>query len=166
MGAENLLFKLRDALNTHDIETFVSCFDENYYSEQPVHPDRTFQGRVVRNAASLDAASRTMLVEVEVPNPDGILLPGMYSTVQFKLVNPSPPIVVADSSIIVLAEGPQIAVVDKDDVVHIRKVRLGRDFGRTVEILSGCNEGERIVTTPSALLKDGAKVRVQTAGPS
>ena len=130
------------------------------------YPERTFQGRVVRNAAALDAASRTMLVEVEVPNPDGILLPGMYSTVQFKLVNPSPPIVVADSSIIVLAEGPQIAVVDKDDIVRIRKVRLGRDFGRTVEILSGCNVGERIVTTPSALLKDGAKVRVQTGNPS
>ena len=45
MNAEILLFKLRDALNAHDIETFVSCFDENYYSEQPVHPDRTFQGR-------------------------------------------------------------------------------------------------------------------------
>lgn len=130
------------------------------------YPDRTFRGQVVRNAASLDATSRTMLVEVEAPNPDGILLPGMYSTVSFKLVNPSPPIVVADSSIIVLAEGPQIAVVDKDDVVRIRKVRLGRDFGRTVEILSGCSEGERIVTTPSDLLKDGAKVRVQTAGPS
>lgn len=130
------------------------------------YPDRTFQGRVVRNAASLDVASRTMLVEVEAPNPDGILLPGMYSTVQFKLVNPSPPIVVADSSIIVLADGPQIAVVDKDDVVRIRKVRLGRDFGKTVEILSGCSEGERIVTTPSDLLKDGAKVRVQPARPA
>ncbi len=127
------------------------------------YPERTFRGQVVRNAASLDATSRTMLVEVEAPNPDGILLPGMYSTVRFRLVNPSPPIVVADSSIIVLAEGPQIAVVDKDDVVRIRKVRLGRDFGKTVEILSGCSEGERIVTTPSDLLKDGAKVRVQTA---
>jgi RND family efflux transporter MFP subunit len=130
------------------------------------YPERTFQGRVVRNAASLDVASRTMLVEVEAPNPDGILLPGMYSTVKFKLVNASPPIVVADSSIIVLADGPQIAVVDRDDVVRIRKVRLGRDFGRTVEILSGCSEGERIVTTPSDLLKDGAKVRVQPARPS
>ena len=104
--------------------------------------------------------------EVEAPNPDGILLPGMYSTVRFRLVNASPPIVVADSSIIVLADGPQIAVVDKDDVVRIRKVRLGRDFGKIVEILSGCTEGERIVTTPSDLLKDGAKVRVQAAGPS
>ncbi len=130
------------------------------------YPERTFRGKVVRNAASLDAASRTMLVEVEAPNPDGILLPGMYSTVQFRLVNPSPPIVVADSSIIVLADGPQIAVVDKDDVVRIRKVRLGRDFGRTVEILSGCDEGERIVTTPSDLLKDGAKVRVLPAAAS
>lgn len=130
------------------------------------YPERVFKGKVVRNAAALDAASRTMLVEVEVPNPEDILLPGMYSTVQFTLVNPSPPIVIADSSLIVLADGPQIAVVDKDDIVRIRKVRLGRDTGKTVEIISGCSEGERIVTTPSDLLKDGTKVRVLPAGPS
>ena len=130
------------------------------------YPDRTFRGQVVRNASALDAASRTMLVEVEVPNPEDILLPGMYSTVQFRLVNPSPPIVVADSSIIVLADGPQIAVVDKEDIVRIRKVRLGRDFGKAVEILSGCTEGERVVITPSDLLKDGTKVRVQAASAS
>jgi len=54
MDAELLLFKLKDALNAHDIEAFVACFDEKYYSEQPVHPDRTFQGReqVRRNWAS------------------------------------------------------------------------------------------------------------------
>jgi hypothetical protein len=54
MDAETLLFKLRDALNAHDIEAFIACFDEKYYSEQPVHPDRTFQGReqVRRNWAS------------------------------------------------------------------------------------------------------------------
>lgn len=54
MDAEALLFKLKDALNAHDIEAFVACFDDNYYSEQPVHPDRTFQGReqVRRNWAS------------------------------------------------------------------------------------------------------------------
>jgi multidrug efflux pump subunit AcrA (membrane-fusion protein) len=102
-----------------------------------------------------------MLVEVEAPNPNGVLLPGMYSTVHFRLVDPSPPIVVADSSIIVLDSGPHIAVVDNDDVVHMRKVQLGRDFGTTVEILSGCSPGERIVVSPSDLLRDGAKVRVQ-----
>src|SRR4030095_710410 len=54
MDAETLLFKLKDALNTHDIEAFVLCFDENYYSEQPVHPDRKFRGRdqVRKNWAS------------------------------------------------------------------------------------------------------------------
>lgn len=129
------------------------------------YPDRTFEGKVVRNAASLDATSRTMLVEVEVPNPDGLLLPGLYSTVHFWLVNQSPPIVVLDSSVIVLDGAPQIAIVDKDDVVQIRKVRLGRDFGRTVEVLTGCEEGDRIILNPSDLLKNGARVRVRTGNP-
>jgi hypothetical protein len=81
--------------------------------------------------------------------------------VHFKLVDPTPPIVVADSSVIVLADGPQIAIVDKDDVVRIRKVRLGRDSGKTIDIVSGVTEGDRIVLNPSDLLKDGARVRVQ-----
>ncbi len=126
------------------------------------YPDRHFGGKVVRNAAALDTTSRTMVVEIEVPNPDGTLLPGMYATVHFKLVDPTPPIVVADSSVIVLADGPQIAIVDKDDVVRIRKIRLGRDSGKTIDIVSGVTEGDRIVHNPSDLLKDGMKVRVQT----
>lgn len=129
------------------------------------YPDRTFKGKVVRNAAALDAISRTMLVEVEVPNPDGILLPGLYSTVHFRLVNPTPPIVVADASIIVLDGAPQIAIVDKDDVVQIRKVGLGKDYGRSVEVLTGCDEGDRVVLNPSDLLKNGTKVRVRTGNP-
>jgi RND family efflux transporter MFP subunit len=125
------------------------------------YPERGFAGRVVRNAAALDASSRTMLVEVEAPNRDGVLLPGMYSTVHFRLVDPAPPVVVAEQSIIVLDGGPQVAVVDNGDVVHIRKVQLGRNLGTTVEILSGCSPGERIIVGPSDLLRDGAKVRVQ-----
>jgi multidrug efflux pump subunit AcrA (membrane-fusion protein) len=81
------------------------------------------------------------------------------------LVNQSPPIVVLDSSVIVLDGAPQIAIVDKDDVVQIRKVRLGRDFGRTVEVLTGCEEGDRIILNPSDLLKNGARVRVRTGNP-
>jgi multidrug efflux pump subunit AcrA (membrane-fusion protein) len=126
------------------------------------YPEQRFAGRVVRNAAALDATSRTMLVEVEAPNPDGILLPGLYSTVHFKLVDPAPPIVVADTSVRVLDAAPQLAIVDADDVVHLRKVQLGRDFGTTVEILSGCSPGERVVVNPSDLLKNGMKVRVYT----
>ena len=130
------------------------------------YPDRAFAGRVVRNAAALNANARTLQVEVQAANPDGILLPGMYSTVHFQLVDPAPPVVVADSSIIVHADGPKIAVVDKDDVVQIRKVQLGRDFGRSVEILSGCAQGDRVVVGPNDLLRNGAKVRVRAAEPS
>jgi RND family efflux transporter MFP subunit len=130
------------------------------------YADRTFKGKVARNAAALDATSRTLLVEVEAPNPDGILLPGMYATVHFRLVDPQPPIVVADSSIIVLDAAPHIAVVDKDNVLHLRRVRLGRDFGKTLEIVSGCAEGERVVVSPNDLLKDGQKVRVLAPTPS
>jgi RND family efflux transporter MFP subunit len=143
-------------------QSYLRMVKDGLAADVRVHeyPDRGFAGRVVRNAAALDATSRTMLVEVEAPNPDGILLPGMYSTVHFRLVDPAPPIVVADTSVIVLDGGPQVAVVDIDDVVHIRKVRLGRDFGTTIEILSGCSPGERIVVSPSDLLRDGTKVRV------
>jgi RND family efflux transporter MFP subunit len=130
------------------------------------YPDRSFAGRVVRNAAALNATSRTLQVEVEAPNPEGILLPGMYATVHFRLVDPSPPIVVADTSIIVRDAGPHIAVVGKDDVVQFRRVGLGRDFGTSVEILSGCAAGELVVVAPKDLLKNGAKVRILTAQPS
>jgi len=123
-------------------------------------PERRFAGKVVRNAAALDPASRTMLVEVEAPNPDGVLLPGMYATVEFRLVNDRPPIVIADSSLRVLADGTQVVVVGADDTVSIRKVRVGRDFGRSIEILSGIAEGERVVLSPSDLLRDGMKVRI------
>jgi RND family efflux transporter MFP subunit len=128
-------------------------------------PGRIFNGRVVRSAAALNVASRTMLIEVDVPNPDGVLLPGMYSTVRFKLVNPAPPIVVNDTSIIVLSGAPQVAVVDAQDVIRLRKIRLGRDFGITAEVLSGLEPGERVVLNPNDLLTEGTKVRVQTPSP-
>ncbi len=128
--------------------------------------DRAFSGKVVRNAASLDPTARTILVEIQVPNPDGLLLPGMYSTAHFKLVDPIPPIVIADTSIIVLDGATHIAVVDKDDIVHMRRVRLGRDFGKVVEVLTGCEAGERVIESPSDLLKEGMKVRVYAPKPS
>ena len=124
------------------------------------YPDRIFKGKITRNAAALDTASRTMLVEIQVSNPDSALLAGMYSTVRFNLENPNPPIVVPGASVLMGAEGTRIAVVGQDGVVTVRKVQLGRDFGKTVEIVSGCVEGEEIVMSPSDLLRTGIKVRV------
>lgn len=128
-------------------------------------PERRFAGRVVRNAAALDPTSRTLLVEIQVPNPDGLLLPGLYATVHFKLVDPQPPTIVGSPSVVVFDGRPQVAVVDRDDVVQIRTVRLGRDFGTTVEILDGCVPGERVVVSPNDLLRTGSKVRVHAEPP-
>ncbi len=130
------------------------------------YPDRVFKGKITRNAQALDPASRTMLVEVQVPNPDKTLLAGMYTTVRFNLNVQKPPIVVPGASVMMGADGTRIAVVGPDDVISIREVRLGRDFGKTVEIVSGCAEGERIVTSPSDLLRSGLKVRVATPTPT
>ena len=130
------------------------------------YPDRSFPGKVVRNAAALDPASRTLLVEVQAPNPDGLLLPGLYATVHFRLTDPQPPVIVGSPSVVVFDGSPQVAVVDAEDVVRIRKVRLGRDLGATVEILSGVVPGERVVVSPNDLLRDGTKVRVQTQAPA
>jgi RND family efflux transporter MFP subunit len=130
------------------------------------YPDRIFKGKITRNASVLDPASRTMLVEVQVPNPDNVLLAGMYTTVRFSLDVQQPPVVVPGAAVIMGAEGTRIAVVDKDNVVTIREVRLGRDFGKTVEIVAGCVEGEQIVLSPSDLLRTGQKVRVAPLTPA
>jgi multidrug efflux pump subunit AcrA (membrane-fusion protein) len=107
-----------------------------------------------------------MVVEVQVPNPDNALLAGMYTVVKFSLDVQKPPIVVSGASLIMGADGPRIAVVGDDDVITIREVRLGRDFGKTVEIVAGCVEGEQLVLSPSDLLRTGLKVRVAPLAPA
>jgi len=130
------------------------------------YPDRSFKGKITRSASVLDSASRTMVVEVQVPNPDNALLAGMYTVVKFSLDVQKPPIVVSGAALIMGADGTRIAVVGDDDVITIREVRLGRDFGKTVEIVAGCVEGERVVLSPSDLLRTGLKVRVAPLAPA
>jgi RND family efflux transporter MFP subunit len=130
------------------------------------YPDRSFKGKITRSASVLDSASRTMVVEVQVPNPDNALLAGMYTVVKFSLDVQKPPIVVSGAALIMGADGTRIAVVGDDDVITIREVRLGRDFGKTVEIVAGCVEGEQVVLSPSDLLRTGLKVRVAPLAPA
>ncbi|HZP92069.1 MAG TPA: efflux RND transporter periplasmic adaptor subunit [Burkholderiales bacterium] len=129
------------------------------------YPDRKFTGKVTRTSETLDPSSRTLLTEVQVRNQDGALRPGMYATIQFKLVEPAPPIVVPGLAVLTGGDGPHVAVVDDRGVVHLRKVQLGRDFGKTVEVLSGVAEGERLVMSPSDILQDGTKVRILDPNP-
>jgi len=121
-------------------------------------PGRSFMGAVARTANSLDPASRTMLVEVQVPNPNGALLPGMYAQVDLSNTRSNPPLLVPGDALIVRADGTQVAVVGPDDTVHLQKIQLGRDYGDRLEVLNGLQVGDRIIANPGDLAREGVKI--------
>lgn len=125
----------------------------------PEIPGRSFSGTVTRIADALEPGTRTLLTEIDVPNPDGALRPGIYCTVQLKIPRRTPSFVVPGSAIIFNAAGLQVAVVD-DGAVHMRKITVVRDMGTTVEASDGVADGEKVVLNPTVDLKDGQRVQV------
>lgn len=126
-------------------------------------PRRTFTGIVSRISGALDSVSRTQLVEVDLPNPDGVLVPGMYAQVQISPAIPSKTLRIPGTALIVDSNGVRVGIVKADNTVHMQKVVIGRDFGTTVEILKGLKGKERLVNNPSDLLQDGDKVQITQA---
>jgi RND family efflux transporter MFP subunit len=124
----------------------------------PELPERKFSGAVTRTANALDPASRTLLVEVQVPNPEGKLLPGMYVEVDLHLPRKDPPVLLPSNTLSVRPEGTMVAVLDSNNAVHFQRVVIGRDYGSEIEILSGLNAGQRVVANPNDAVQEGAKV--------
>ncbi|HSP68979.1 MAG TPA: efflux RND transporter periplasmic adaptor subunit [Bryobacteraceae bacterium] len=120
-------------------------------------PGRRFPGTVARTANALDPSSRTMLVEVAVPNADGALFPGMYAEVDLSGARSNPPLLIPALALIVRADGAQVAVVE-NDVIHLQKVVIGRDYGDRVEIVQGVTEGTTILAAPGDAAQEGAKI--------
>jgi RND family efflux transporter MFP subunit len=121
-------------------------------------PGRTFSGTVARLARALDPASRTMLVEVDVPNVDGALFPGSYANVELIGSLANPPLVVPAAALVFRTDGAQLAVVRPDKTVHLQKVAVGRDYGDRLEILSGVDDGTTIVAVAGDIAREGAKI--------
>src|SRR3989454_4776585 len=124
------------------------------------YPGRVFPGKVLRTSGAFDATTRTMLTEIEVPNRNGELFPGIHVDVQLTLAQANPPIVVPARAVIIRGEGLQVAEVDDANAIRLQKVQAGRDLGRTVEIVSGLSDGARIVTNPTDTLVEGMPVRI------
>jgi RND family efflux transporter MFP subunit len=122
-------------------------------------PQREFTGTVTRMASALAPNTRTMLTEVQVPNPDGALLPGMYLQVRFVSKNELPRILIPAAALVIGAEGVTVGVVDDEHVVHYRPVQLGRDLGSEVEVTAGLTGGESIAVHPGDTLADGTLVQ-------
>lgn len=124
-------------------------------------PNRVFTGKVVHTAGAIDPASRTLLTEVQVPNPKGELLPGSYAEVTFDISSAEPPLVVPSNTLIFRSAGPQVAVVDARHLARLRGVTVGRDFGTSLEILSGLQTNDLVILNPPDSLSDGTPVSPQ-----
>lgn len=128
-------------------------------------PDRKFMGAVARTADAIDTATRTLLTEVDVPNPKGLLLPGSFGRVHFVVKSSVNKVTIPVNAMLFRAEGPCVGVVLPDGKVRLRPISIGRDYGTTLEILSGIEPDEQIIINPSDSLEDGQLVKVVEAKP-
>ncbi len=126
----------------------------------PQYPGRTFKGTLVRTSDAVDPATRTLLAEVDVDNRSGELLPGSYTQVHLNVSRAAPALIVPVSAAILKEDGLYVATVDSDHRAHIKLVTPGRDFGSTIEILSGLEDGQQIIANPPDSLTEGQQVRV------
>jgi RND family efflux transporter MFP subunit len=122
-------------------------------------PGEIFKGTLVRNANAFDAANRTLLTEVDVENPKGRLRPGAYVFVHFKLPESVTSVTIPSNALLFRKEGLQVGVV-RDSKVELVSVRIGRDYGTTVEILSGLTGSDSVVLSPPDSLVSGTPVKI------
>jgi RND family efflux transporter MFP subunit len=125
----------------------------------PAMPNLTFHGKVTRIADALQPGTRTLLTEVDVPNPDGALQPGVYCTVELKIPRQSPALIVPASAIIFNQNGMQVAVVE-NGVAHLHKIAITTDYGTEVEVNKGVKDGDQVILQPPVNLADGTKVEI------
>jgi multidrug efflux pump subunit AcrA (membrane-fusion protein) len=160
-------------VNLDRLEVFVTVPEQNaqfVQNGQPVQlsfsemPGQTFQGKVVRTSDSLSQQTRTLLAEIRVTDPQHRLRPGMFATVQMRYKAPNPGILIPGDSLIQMARGEFVPVV-QNGVVQMRSVHVGRDLGTQVYITAGLQNGDMVVVNANDLVKDGAHVTAKPAPP-
>ena len=124
---------------------------------------RSYAGQVVRTADALDPATRTLLVEIDVANAERSLLAGSFVQVDLSTTAVVSPVTVPANALLFNSAGTQVIVVDGNGVAHYHAVTVGRDYGATVEILSGVEDGATVVLNPSDEIRDGHRIRVVRA---
>ena len=126
----------------------------------PEIPDRTFPGKVTRIATALQPGSRTLLTEIDVPNPDGALNPGIYCTVELFIPRKTPSMIIPADAVVFDQNGLHVAVV-KNGTAHLQKITIARDFGTEVEVHDGVKPGDQVILNPMVNLPEGRKVAVR-----
>jgi RND family efflux transporter MFP subunit len=165
--------ELFDVAQVDPLRVFVSVPQTNApsiraglpaYIELREYPGQKFTGKVVRTADSIDPATRTLLTEIDVPNPDGHLLPGSYAEVHFAVPVQMTRLSIPVNAMLFRPEGPRVAVVGSDHKVHLKAISIGRDYGTKVEILGGLDPNDQIVVNPADSLEDGQEVNIKAGG--
>lgn len=127
----------------------------------PENPGRTFTAKVITTSESISPISRTLQTELEVDNPKHEILPYSFGEIALKSNSKHPLLTLPANTILFRAQGLQVGVVLPDNTVDVRPVQIGRDFGRTIEILGGVSRTDHVIENPSDSLVSGIKVRVQ-----
>jgi membrane fusion protein (multidrug efflux system) len=170
-GSVKTVQKLFDLAQSDPVRVFVNVPQSDVSRVQPgttatikvdEYPNETFTGKVTRDAGAFDQASRTILLEVDVPNPDGRLYAGMYAHVTLSAPNPNPLLYLPDDTILIDSKGTRVATVDGNHKIHFKDVTLGRDFGAKSEILTGLSPEDQVVQNPTDDLQEGMTVSIQS----
>jgi RND family efflux transporter MFP subunit len=170
-GPATELFHIADI---RSVRVFVNVPQDYSQSAQPGQPadltlqefpNRRFHGKLVRTANAIDPSSRTLLVEVDVDNPTGELLPGAYAQVHLKAAAGTAAVILPVSAMLFRSEGLQVATVENGDRAQLHSVTAGRDFGNEIEIVSGVKPSDWVINNPSDSLISGESVRVADAAP-
>ena len=126
----------------------------------PELPGRRFPGELVRTTRAIDPVTRTLTVEVDIVNSTGLLFPGAYAETHFKIKAKGTTLIIPSTSLIFRSEGLRVPIVGKANQVHLVPVTVGRDFGNTVEVVSGLAQNSVIVANPPDSLVSGETIRI------
>jgi RND family efflux transporter MFP subunit len=125
---------------------------------------KIYQGTLVRTSDAIDPASRTLLVEIDVDNHAGELLPGSLAQVHFKTPSAGPTLIVPAATLIFRKEGLCVGVVVNGNTAHLVPVVIGEDDGANVQIVTGLSIGDHVIQDPPDSLIEGEKVQVASPG--
>jgi RND family efflux transporter MFP subunit len=165
------LFRVAD---THRLRIYVSVPQAYAAAIQPGlaaalvfadRPAQRYSASVASTARALDAASRTLQVELQIDNATGELLPGSYAQVHFTLSAGANTLRVPVNTVLFRAHGLEVATLDNEHRVHLKSITQGRDFGTEIEVLTGVDAADTLVVNPPDSISEGAPVRIAQPRP-
>jgi len=170
IGFETVSQPLFKIANTEVLRVFVEVPQPYYPYIQdgleaqvsvPEYPDQIFTGLIDRNAIALDQVSRTLLTQVNIENKGNLLRPGLYTEVKFSFKPYKDSFNIPIGAIIIRDGPPFVALLKEDNTVSMQQVQIGKDYGKSVQIIKGLKEGDTVILNPTYKIREGIKVKVR-----